>query len=97
MGWNVYPPQAWMLGRSLVCVFLVGKGQGSGVDAVAESRGARAVGKYVAKVASAAGARDFYAAHAEGVVLMFDDGARVGRDDKAGPSATGIELGAGEE
>src|SRR3569623_588220 len=51
----------------------------------------------MAEVAPAFGAGDLDAVHAVGVVLVFVNGPGLRRDDEAGPSAAGVELGPGEE
>ncbi len=50
----------------------------------------------MSQVASALGAGDLDASHAEGIVFVFVDGLGVGGDDEAGPAAAGVEFGAAE-
>jgi hypothetical protein len=98
---GVYFCRRWLVdaGAALLLagVFLAGEGEGSGVDAVAEAGGVGSVGEYMAEVAAAFGAGNFDAVHAVRVVLVFVNGSGFRGDYEAGPSAAGVELGAGEE
>jgi len=74
-----------------------GEAERGGIDAVAQAGGARTIGEDVAKMAAAAGTGDFNAPHAVAPVLVLIDGFGAGGDHKAGPAATGVELGAAHE
>ena len=78
-------------------LLLVFEFEGGGVDAEALAGRGGAVGEDVAEVASAGGAGDFDAVHAEGAVFVELDG--VGGDglEEAGPAGAGFVLGAGLE
>src|ERR1035438_6840341 len=69
------------------------EGERSGIDAVAQAGGTRSVGKDVAQMAAAVGAGNLDAAHAQVPVLVLGNDRRVGRQQKAGPAAAGVELG----
>ena len=45
----------------------------------------------------AAGAGDFDAPHAEGIVFVLGDGFGISRDDEAGPATAGVKFGPGEK
>ena len=80
-----------------VLLFCVLKGDGGGIDAVAQAGWLGAVGENVAEVASAARAGDLNAAHAPAIIFVLGDGFGVFRNGEAGPSAAGVEFGVAAE
>src|SRR6266540_3867043 len=76
--------------------FLV-EAQRGGVDAVAQSLGAGAVGENVAEVSAAARAGDLGAHHAVAAVFVLLHMLLLQRNREAGPTAPGIKLGLGGE
>ena len=71
--------------------------QAGRIDAITQSRGTWTVGKDMAEVGIAAGARDFLPPHAMAVVFMDLNAAGRGRLVKTGPATAGVVLRRGAE
>lgn len=73
------------------------KHHGMSIDAVAQTGWGWTIREHVAEVAAAIGAANFRADHAESRIAMFRHGVSLDWLEIAGPAATGIELGVGDE
>ena len=67
--------------------------EGSGIDAVTQSRRCRSILEYMTEVPIAAGAQHFYPSHEMAVIFLINDIFRPDRLPERRPSRTGIEFG----
>ena len=87
-----------MASSAVACAFAFGLvGEGERVDAVAPPGVGGPIGEDMPQMATAPGAQDLGARHAEAAVLVLDDGAGGAGPVEAGPARSGLELGAGVE
>ena len=81
----------------LLYLGIILEGEGDGVEAVAEVSRCWTIIEDMTEMATAAGAEDFGANHAEGDITDFGDVFRGEGAVEAGPASAGVELRAGGE